>query len=89
MLGASAVELVVKNISISAPSKPNKAPEALSKVIFSRISIADSMKTKMGEIVTITEELIGVDKLRPLKKKSILMTIPNTVHHNIRGQSLR
>jgi len=89
IFGAIPVELVLNRINIKAPTKPSIAPDALRKVIFSRINIAESIKTKIGEMVTITEELIGVDKLKPLKKKSIFTTIPKMVHANILGQSLR
>ncbi len=89
IFGASEVELVLKKISISAPIKPKTAPEALSQVIFSRIKIAESINTKIGEMVTITEELIGVERLKPLKKNSILMTIPNNAQAIILDQSLR
>lgn len=78
----------VNTTKTKAPISPKIAPEAFSQVIFSRIKIADKIKTKIGEMVTITEELIGVDKLKPLNDKSILITIPNNVQAIIRGQSL-
>lgn len=89
MFGAEVVEVVLKKININAPIKPKTAPEIFSKVIFSRIKTADRMKTIIGEIVTITEEFIGVDKLKPLNEKSILMTIPNAAQPKMRSQSLR
>ena len=35
----------------------------------------------------ITELFIGVERLNPLKKKSIFITIPKTAHPRILGQS--
>jgi len=89
IFGASAVELVLKKISINAPASPSTAPEAFKNVIFSRMRIAESTNTKIGEMVTITDELIGVDKLRPLKKLSMFIDMPNTAQAIILGQSLR
>jgi len=89
MFGAVIVEVVLKKININAPIKPKTAPEIFTKVIFSRIKTAESIKTIIGEIVTITEELMGVDRLKPLNEKSILMTIPKRAQPNMRSQSRR
>ena len=45
------------------------------------------INTITGESVTITELLIGVERLNPLKKNSILITIPKTAQPKILGQS--
>ena len=89
IFGAVSLELLLKMINIKAPARPKTAPEAFNQVIFSRIKIAERMKTKIGEMVTMTEELIGVDRLKPLKKPNILMLMPKTAQPIIRGQSLR
>lgn len=89
MFGAEVVEVVLKKINISAPSKPNTAPEIFSKVIFSRIKTAERIKTIIGETVTMTEELMGVDRLKPLNEKSMLIIIPKRAQPKILSQSLR
>lgn len=89
IFGAVALDILLNMIRIKAPIKPRTAPEIFKKVIFSRMSIADKINTRIGVIVEITDELIGVVKLKPLKEKSIFITIPNSVHASILGQSLR
>ena len=87
MLGAASVELVLNRMSIKAPIRPSIAPEAFNRVIFSRIKIADRTNTKIGDMVTITDELIGVDRLKPLKNPNIFIDIPNTAQAINLGQS--
>lgn len=89
MFGASVVDGTVKITNIKAPIKPKTAPMALREVIFSLIKTAERIKTKIGEMVMMTEEFIGVDKLKPLKENNILITIPKIAQAIILGQSRR
>ena len=85
MLGAFDTLSVLKSTKANAPESPKAIPIPLISVIFSlRINEA-KIKTMTGESVTITELLIGVLRLNPLKKKSMLMHIPKTAQPSILG----
>jgi len=86
ILGASTSCCTPNIIKASPPKRPMTAPKHLSQVTFSLIKSADSTNTKMGVMVTITELLIGVVKLKPLKKNNILRAIPSTAHNSSLGQ---
>ena len=58
-------------------------------VILSFNKNAERIITITGDKVVITELLMGVDIFKPLKKKSILITIPNSAHATNLGQSFR
>ena len=87
MFGALPVLSVLKSTNTKAPAKPTIIPRVLSKVMRSFIRIEARISTITGDSVTITELLIGVERLRPLKKNNILIAIPKTAQPKILGQS--
>ncbi len=64
-------------------------PKLFTKVILSFKIKAESNNSKTGEIVIITELLMGVERLNPLKKASIFKAIPKKAQITKRNQSLR
>lgn len=87
-LGAFCCIFSLKRIRPKAPANPSNIPKLLIHVIRSFIKIADRINTKIGVMVAITELLMGVERLNPLKNINILITIPKTAQINNLGQSL-
>lgn len=89
ILGAFGCAFNPKRIKTKAPPRPKNIPRLFIQVIRSRKINADSTKSKTGESVIITELLMGVERLNPLKKASIFKTIPKKAQITKRNQSRR
>ena len=89
MFGAFGCSFNPKRIKTNAPAKPKNIPRLLTQVIRSLKIKAERTRSKTGESVIITELLIGVDRLNPLKKASIFKTIPKKAQAINRNQSRR
>jgi len=89
MFGAFGCSFSPKRIKTKAPAKPKNIPRLFTQVILSLKIKAESTKSKTGERVIITELLMGVERLSPLKKASIFRTIPKKAQAINRSQSRR
>lgn len=89
MFGALACSLIPKRIKTKAPLRPKKIPRLFTQVIRSRKIKAESINNNNGESVIITELLMGVERLNPLKKASIFKAIPKNAQAINRNQSRR
>ena len=70
------VEELPNVIKKMAPTKPINTPKIRCFPIGFRIKMLEKIKTIIGEVTIITEALIGLVKLNPLKKASMFNVIP-------------
>jgi hypothetical protein len=72
-----------KVINKIAPSKPINTPRIRRFPIALLTKILEKRSTIIGEVTTITEALIGLVKLNPLKKANIFKATPKKEAHKI------
>ena len=89
ILGASWRISFPKTIKTKAPIKPNTTTTTLGSKSRSFMRIAEKTNTSMGVMVISTALFMGVESSMPLKKQSMLTTIPKSAQSSILGTSAR